>query len=117
MTRYDFADLRAANLLRSGEWQSSEEFGAMFFAVATGGECGEALNVMKKLERGRIDAKSRAGVYPTTATINDLANEMADTIIYMDLWAQSIGIDLWRAVVAKFNAKSVEMGFSTKLEE
>lgn len=110
-----FEKLRAANMRRSKEWHVNEEFNAMFYAVATGGECGEALNVMKKLERDRVDAKSRVGVYPSSATRNDLASEMADTIIYMDLWAEAMGIDLWPAVVKTFNAKSDEMGFTTKL--
>ena len=108
-----FAELRAANMRRSKEWQVDEAFDAMFYAVATGGECGEALNVMKKLRRDQIDA---IGVWscPSSASLEDLAQEMSDTIIYMDL-AQSLGIDLWPAIIKTFNAKSDDMGFTTKL--
>jgi NTP pyrophosphatase (non-canonical NTP hydrolase) len=115
-TDLNFMTLRNANIERAKEWQTDEEFSPLFYAVATGGECGEALNVMKKLERNRIDAKSSSNIKPSTATLADLADEMAHTIIYMDLWAASVGIDLQKAIIKSFNAKSVEMGFKTKLE-
>lgn len=105
-----FSNLRTANRLRAKEWgHTNEGFDAVFYAMATAGECGEACNVQKKLERARLDAKG------TRATLGDLAQEMADTIIYLDLWAESIGINLWEAVVNTFNNKSIEMGFSTRI--
>lgn len=112
-----FAMLRHANVERSSQWHlGNEGFDAMFFAVATGGECGEALNVQKKLRRQELNAAGPTNIKPSRATLNDLADEMADTVIYMDLWAEKVGVDLWEAIVHKFNKKSDEMGFSVRLK-
>lgn len=55
------------------------------------GECGEACNLIKKLRRGED--------VPT----EDIAFELADLVIYADLLAERLGIDLGAAVRAKFN--------------
>jgi NTP pyrophosphatase (non-canonical NTP hydrolase) len=44
-----------------------------------------------------------------------LAGEIADIVIYCDLWAASEDIDLAEAVVATFNAKSDKIGSPYKL--
>lgn len=40
-----------------------------------------------------------------------LADEIADTFIYLDLLAQSQGIDLETAVIDKFNRTSAKIGY------
>lgn len=45
----------------------------------------------------------------------DLAVEIADTFIYLDLLAQSQGIDLETAVIDKFNRTSTKIGYDNKL--
>ena len=70
------------------------------WSAAVGGECGEMQNIAKKIKRGdygdRMHADGRS----------DLAKEMADIIIYLDLMASREGIDLEQAVVSKFNEVS-----------
>lgn len=44
-----------------------------------------------------------------------LADELADTFIYLDLVAQSQGIDLEAAVIAKFNKTSEKIGYENTL--
>jgi NTP pyrophosphatase (non-canonical NTP hydrolase) len=90
-----------------GSWSLSDWF------TATMGELGEAANVAKKL------ARVRDGIPGNTSSEEelraDLADEIADTLIYLDLLAQSQGIDLARAVVAKFNKTSRKIGFPAVL--
>lgn len=75
---------------------------------AATGEFGEAANVAKKLNRVRdgIPGNTRS---PEQLRA-DLADEFADAFTYLDLAAQSQGIDLGEAVASRFNRKSEEIG-------
>ena len=77
--------------------------------TATAGELGEAANVIKKLNR------VRDGIPGNTETVEQLqrmlADELADTFIYLDLLAQSQGIVLAQAVADKFYRTSVKIGY------
>lgn len=81
--------------------------------TATAGELGEAANVAKKLNRVRDGI---TGNSETPEELRDaLADEIADTFIYLDLLAQSQGIDLGVAVYRKFNRTSDKIGCNIKL--
>lgn len=88
-------------------WSMSDWF------TATMGELGEAANVAKKLNR------VRDGITGNKETPEELqaalADELADTFIYLDLVAQSQGIDLEAAVIAKFNKTSERIGYENIL--
>lgn len=90
-----------------GSWSISDWF------TATMGELGEAANIAKKLNR------VRDGIVGNTETPDELkanlADELADTFIYLDLIAQSQGIDLEAAVVSKFNKTSNKIGYDDTL--
>lgn len=101
-----FGSLREANTERQKLWG---EKGALFQAVELAGEVGEALNVVKKLERERL---GQAG---SRATVQDLADELGDAVICLDLLAKSYGINLDRATAVKFNKTSDKMGFDVRL--
>ncbi len=103
------AELREANRIRSKEWDGDIDLGPLFKAVELGGEVGEALNVVKKLERERL------GVRGSRDTVEHLAEELADIIICTDLLAMRYDIDLIAATRAKFNATSDKVGLETKL--
>jgi NTP pyrophosphatase (non-canonical NTP hydrolase) len=83
-------------------WSLSDWFTAVL------GELGEAANVAKKLNR------VRDGIPGNRESADDLraklARELADTFIYIDLLAQSAGIDLSVTVPEVFNAKSEQIG-------
>ena len=89
-------------------WSLSDWF------TATLGELGEAANIAKKLNR------CRDGITGNDETENELrdklAHEVADTFIYLDLLAQSAGIDLSVVVPQVFNAKSEKIGYPYLLE-
>lgn len=101
--------LRAANVARQAEWCPDQLPDLSFRGNELGGECGEAQNVIKKLER------ERHGWAGSRATVDQLAQELADVILCVDLVAQQAGIDLWSAIVAKFNATSEARGLRTLL--
>ncbi len=69
--------------------------GPMFFAVALSGETGELCNKLKKLFGG--------GTNLETVTIEDLAEEAFDIIVYLVLFLESIGItsDRFTEIAAK----------------
>lgn len=105
-------DLRAANVARDREWVSpgaGQALSLSFRGNELAGEIGEACNVLKKLERERL------GLVGSRATLDDLAEELADGVICIDLIAMDTGIDLGPAVERKFNKTSVARGLATRL--
>ena len=84
---------------------SSETLGILLFASTIG----RVSNVIKKLERERL------GIRGSRVTKEQLAEEMADAVICLDLAAMHEGIDLNAAVIKKFNATSDAMGLKTHL--
>lgn len=79
--------LRRANVTRQKEWDNSDTKADLaFWGVELAGEVGEACNIIKKLERERL------GMRGSRATVQDLAEELADVIICVDLVALWIGV-------------------------
>lgn len=104
-----FDDLRTANNERQKLWEASGAFSLEYLGCALAGEVGEACNVIKKLARAKLtDIGSKA-------TANQLAEELADCIIYIDLIARREGIDLEDAVRTKFNAVSNKYNLGVRI--
>lgn len=102
--------LRRANSARQDEWENAKgKLSLSYFGNAIAGEVGEACNVIKKIERERI------GLRGSRADINDLAEELADVIIYIDLLAADCNIDLEEAIKAKFNKTSDKYNLNVKI--
>lgn len=101
--------LRLANVERNRLWDPSRRITLSFRGNELGGECGEAQNVIKKLERERL------GIPGSRARVHQLAEELADIVICADLVAMDCGIDLIAAIREKFNAVSDARGFDVKL--
>ena len=83
--------------------------------TATTGELGEAANVAKKLNRVRDGIPGNSET-PEELKAN-LADEIADTFIYLDLLAQSQGINLEQAIISKFERTSAKIGYGNQLFE
>jgi len=86
------------------------------------GECGEACNFIKKLRRLDLstDQSGKRRVSPHKSKkarklIRNISHELADMVIYADLLAARLGIDLEDAIVEKFNIVSEERGCKIKL--
>ena len=103
------SDLRRANQTRQKEWDSGNQITPLYRATELAGELGEALNVVKKLERERL------GIRGSRDTVEHLAEELADILICVDLLAADYDIDLSKALPAKFNATSEKVGLKTRL--
>lgn len=112
-----FAQLREINVTRcKNSWHTDlSDWSVAEWGNATAGECGEACNVAKKMLR--LDKAMRPELADKTRDgyKQDLAQEIADTLIYLDLWAASEGIDLELAIRNAFNNKSVEIGSPHRL--
>lgn len=83
--------------------------------LAAVGELGEAANIAKKLNRERdgIPGNTQSEAALRAA----FADELADTVIYLDLLAQSQGLDLATIVASKFDRKSEEIGAPHRLAD
>ena len=105
------ATLRLANVLRNEEWFKDERvfIPLSFRAAELAGETGEACNEIKKLERTNI------GLVGGKESLDDLADELADVMISVDLIAMDLGIDLSEVIARKFNKTSDKHGMKTKI--
>jgi len=101
--------LRRVNTERYEAWVEGADAGIMFDALELGGEVGELLNVVKKLER------EERGWRGSRADPADFADECADVLICLDKLARRRGVDLIAATTAKFNATSDKVGLPHKL--
>lgn len=105
----DLADLRRVSAGRQEAWCPDQVPDLSFRGNELAGEVGEACNVIKKLERERL------GWRGSRATLEELADELADVVICADLVAMSAGVDLAAAVRRKFNATSAKVGLPHRL--
>ena len=105
----DFGDLRCSNRRRQKEWPGNEQCDLAFKTIEFAGEAGELANKVKKYLR-----KIR-GIKGSTATLQEIEEEMGDIVICLDLLADELGIDLGQAVIDKFNKTSAMNGLTTGL--
>lgn len=101
-----FSALRLANVKRCEEvFHQLHDWSPTDWACAMAGECGEACNLIKKTRRGEaID-------------VDDIGDELADLVIYADLLAARLGLDLGRCIVKKFDEVSEKRNSKTFLCE
>lgn len=104
-----FSDLRQANVTRQKEWPGNDQADIAFRGLEVAGEFGEVAEALKKYLRGQ------RGIKGSAASLEDVAAEMADAIISLDLLADQMGVDLGAAVAKKFNATSEKYGLETRI--
>lgn len=76
------------------------------WAAAIAEECGEVARIAKRIRDGKI-TEEEAYV--------EMAHELADVVMYVDLLAARLGIDLAGAVAEKFNLVSERVGSARRL--
>lgn len=108
----DFQTLRDANTKRLPQFKNSKgqpahskpdgsDWSLGEWCNAVTGELGEAANLIKKVQRGD---------YTLEECRQDLADEFADIVTYLDILAMRAGVDLGEAVRSKFNMVSRRVG-------
>ncbi len=108
-----FAAFRAANVARCVKWHPAgvASWSPSDWFTAFGGESGELASLLKMRNRER-DGLLGNKFSPTKKQI---ADELADIFTYLDLLAESLGVDLGAAVVEKFNEVSKRVGFPDRI--
>lgn len=81
------------------------------WVTAVMGELGEAANVIKKLNRVRDGSPGNSDTETPEKLREWLADELADTYIYLDLLIQAAGLDPEVIVERKFRKTSAKIGF------
>ena len=91
-----FEQLQEANLLRceNSFKHSINDWSPTDWACALAGEVGEACNLIKKFRRGE------------NISAHDIADEIADAVIYADLLCTRLEVNLQDAIRRKFNEVS-----------
>jgi NTP pyrophosphatase (non-canonical NTP hydrolase) len=110
MPYLNFDRLRRYNVARCEEvFHPLHDWSPAEWGVALAGEVGEACNLIKKLRR--YDDGTNTVKDPPNAgdCVEFIGDELADVVIYADLLAARLGIDLGKAVKKKFNSVSQRM--------
>jgi NTP pyrophosphatase (non-canonical NTP hydrolase) len=112
-----FSDLRRANVERcENSFHGIDRWTPSDWMTAVAGECGEAANKIKKLRRLETAPDTHR---PEDGTAKELTAgvgfELADLVIYADLLAARLGIDLGEAVRKKFDMVSVRVASPVRL--
>lgn len=111
-----FDSLRYVNVKRCEEvFHPLSSWSPMEWACCMAGEAGEACNAVKKLKRISEGTNTSKDPQTKREAINAIADELADTIIYLDLLAARLSIDLNTAVRNKFNEVSRRMNSTVTL--
>ncbi|MCA0905146.1 MazG-like family protein [Ruegeria marisrubri] len=84
----DFEALRAANIQRQAEWTGNENLDLLFRALEVADEVGEVAGAVKKYIR------AQRGVCGSVAALGDVADEIGDAVISLDLLAIELGASL-----------------------
>lgn len=94
-----FTELSLSNRARETEsFPQCKDWTPSDWACALAGEVGEMCNWIKKMKRDdKIDP-------------NEIAKELADIVIYADLIASHMDIDLEESIINKFNEVSTRIG-------
>lgn len=109
-----FLRLASANRARceTAFMQEITDWSPTDWACAMAGECGEACNLIKKLRRqGEFPTDlDKINIHELSAEqavlVEQIGHELADVVIYADLLAQRLGIDLGAVTIEKFNIVS-----------
>jgi NTP pyrophosphatase (non-canonical NTP hydrolase) len=113
-----FNTLRGGNLARLPQFKDAqgrlshpgkdgEDWSLNDWMTAVTGEAGELANLLKKVRRGDFTLEEKRG---------DIADELADVAIYLDILAMRCGVDLGRAIMSKFNRTSERVGSSIRID-
>lgn len=103
------------NLARALRWhpEGLQSWSLSDWGVALAGEVGELCNVIKKKNRVRDGLVGNK--VSKDELDHELAMEIADVFIYLDLLCHRAGFSLENCIREKFNATSERLGFPERL--
>lgn len=116
-----FLTLHEVNVQRCNRWHEGgvDDWSPSDWGVAMAGEAGEVCNAIKKLNRIRDSIKSINApgreIQSTAEAIDKIGEELADTVLYCDLLASRLRINLEKEIKRKFNKVSEEYNFPERL--
>lgn len=116
MSALMFAELRNVNVSRCRRWHPADStpWTAADWSNALCGEAGELANVIKKIRRQETGARNEGD--PSMDELRKMAAaELADVVIYADLLADFLGVNLGEAIKEKFNKTSARYGFPERI--
>ena len=116
MSEITFSGLRFANVTRCKRWHppGSTPWSAADWSNALCGEAGEFANKVKKIRRHETGTVNE-GDPSREELVKMAAKELADVVIYADLNAHHLGIDLAEVIREKFNETSERFKFPERL--
>ena len=85
------------------------------WGLAAAGEMGECCNALKKLWRHDNGIQQNAESPDRERLLQSVATEIGDTVVYLDLLAQRLGLNLADCIRDTFNRISVREGFPERL--
>ena len=88
-----------------------EDWSLSDWMTAVVGELGEAANIIKKLNRIRDGVPGNTTDTTLHTLMDQLAEELADTHVYLDLLMQAASFDPEVIVERKFKKTSVKIGY------
>ena len=113
----DIQELSKVNRARCDRWHAD---GAPWISSdwsnALAGEVGELCNQVKKYRRHETGAKQAYNTPDVETITANIADEIADVFLYLDLVAYYFGMDLETCIIPKFNRVSAAQGFPERLE-
>ena len=113
----NFREVSFVNKARALEWHKGglEEWSVADWSTAMAGEAGEVCNAVKKLRRIETNTQQANGPRTREEAVTEIAKEIGDTFLYLDLLAQRLGINIEDAIRDTFNRVSEREGFSHRL--
>lgn len=103
-----FKEVQAATVLRcERHYFPLHHWSPMQWGCALGGEAGEALNILKKMERDNLASDPVA--------LKALGDELGDIVIYAVSTAARMGLDLGECVSRKWNEDAAKIGSPERL--
>lgn len=122
MSDLTFKRVAETNAARCNRWHNGfpggdDSWSGADWSNAMQGEAGEAGNVVKKLRRIELAlwGNRKEGDTSRPELLAKLAEEIADTYLYLDLLSTYYGVDIEAAIVSKFDRISIEAGFPERL--
>jgi NTP pyrophosphatase (non-canonical NTP hydrolase) len=110
-----FSQLADVNITRCRRWHDPNGWNPQMWGLAAAGEMGECCNALKKLWRHDNGIQQNAESPDRAKLLQSVATEIGDTVVYLDLLAQRLGLKLEDCVRDTFNRISVREGFPERL--